>query len=85
MVRLRDAAPHNPALRQELLSQRPPIIAPREKESIFEWIESTGRFESYDLHDSHNDVVTDELEEIIGAPIYELDKEDEWDTAEEEE
>lgn len=83
MVTLRNAAPHNPALRQELLSQRPPIIAPREKESIFEWIESTGRFESYQPHESHDDVVTEELEEIIGAPIYELDKEEEWDTEEE--
>lgn len=70
--------PRNPALRQELLSQKPLVIPPREKESMFEWLESTGRFKPYEADgEIHEYKPVEELEEIIDAPLYGLDKEEE--------
>ncbi|MBE9180913.1 DUF3134 family protein [Oculatella sp. LEGE 06141] len=68
---------NNPALRQEPLSQKAMVIAPREKESLLNWIENTGRFKAYEPTESHDDKVTEELEEIMGSSVYEVDKEDE--------
>jgi hypothetical protein len=69
---------HNPALRQELLSQKPPVIPPRENESMFEWLENTGRFKPYETDEELNPYKPiEELEEIMDAPLYSLDKEEE--------
>jgi hypothetical protein len=67
----------NPALRQELLSQKPLVIPPRENESMFEWLESTGRFKPYETGEEiHQYKPAEELEEIMDAPLYGVDKED---------
>ncbi|NJR64901.1 MAG: DUF3134 family protein [Leptolyngbyaceae cyanobacterium CRU_2_3] len=72
----------NPALREEPLSQKPHIIPPRENESLLNWLEGTGRFKAYEIGELHYDEVAAELEEIIGASIYDSEKEEEeedWD------
>jgi hypothetical protein len=78
------STPRNPALRQELLSQKPLVIPPRENESMFEWLESTGRFKSYEADEPYNYKPTEELEEIIDTPLYALDKEETEDWGSEE-
>jgi spore coat protein CotF len=71
--------PRNPALRQELLSQKPLVIPPRENESMFEWLESTGRFKPYETVEEILYKPVEELEEIMDAPLYGVDKEEEED------
>lgn len=69
---------NNPALREEPMNQKPYIIAPRANESLINWIEDSGRFKPYELAEVPFDDVTAELEEIIGASVYD-DKEEEED------
>jgi Protein of unknown function (DUF3134) len=62
---------HNPALRQESLSQPARIIPPRDMESLFTWIEGTGRFQSNEFDESHDHKVAEELEDIMDSNNYE--------------
>jgi Protein of unknown function (DUF3134) len=65
---------HNPALRQESLNQPARIIPPRELESLFTWIEGTGRFQSNEFNEfdeSHYNKVAEELEDIMDSNHYE--------------
>ena len=66
-----------PALQQEPIGEPASIISPREDESLFRWIQSTGRFIPYESHKSQDNTATDELEDL-------LDKEEELDLEEEE-
>lgn len=71
----------NPALREEPRSQRAQVIPVGEKESLYNWIESTGRFKAYEPDDAHSDLLVDELEEIIDKSAYDLkldDDSEEW-------
>ncbi|HEY9639552.1 MAG TPA: DUF3134 family protein [Coleofasciculaceae cyanobacterium] len=80
MVTLRTPALYsNPALREELLSQKPHIIAPRINESLLNWIEATGRFKAYEpVEIPYDDVAAVELDEILGGTVDEPEEED-WD------
>lgn len=67
---------HNPALQQEPVGEPASIIAPRENESLFRWIKSTGRFmpsQSDKFNDSRE---IDELEDILDQDEEELDAEE---------
>ena len=55
----------NPALQQELIGEPAAIIAPRENESLFRWIKSTGRFMPSQSDRFNDDRVKDELEAIL--------------------
>lgn len=66
-----------PALQEEPIGEPASIITPREDESLFRWIQSTGRFMPYASDKCHDDKATDELEDL-------LDKEEELDLEEEE-
>ena len=55
----------NPALQQEPIGEPAAIIAPRENESLFRWIKSTGRFMPSQSDSFRNDRETDELEDIL--------------------
>ena len=55
----------NPALQQESIGEPAAIIAPRENESLFRWIKSTGRFMPRKSDILHDDKGTDELEDIL--------------------
>jgi hypothetical protein len=56
---------NNPALQQEPIGEPAAIIAPRENESLFRWIKSTGRFMPSKSDSFQSDRATDELEEIL--------------------
>jgi hypothetical protein len=57
----------NPALQEEPIGEPASIIAPRENESLFRWIKSTGRFMSSqtDYFNFNNDKGTDELDAFL--------------------
>ncbi|MEM7557110.1 MAG: DUF3134 family protein [Cyanobacteria bacterium P01_A01_bin.84] len=55
----------NPALQQEPIGEPASIITPRENESLFRWIKSTGRFMPNQSDTFQHDKETDELEEIL--------------------
>ena len=65
----------NPALQQEPIGEPASIIAPRENESLFRWIKSTGRFMPHQSVPFHNDKETNELEDILDRD-EELDAEE---------
>ena len=52
----------NPALQEEPIGEPASIIAPRENESLFRWIKSTGRFMPSQSNCFNNDRGTDELD-----------------------
>ncbi|MGL5807670.1 MAG: DUF3134 family protein [Xenococcaceae cyanobacterium] len=64
----------NPALQQEPIGEPASIIAPREDESIFRWIKSTGRFIPRESNRFNEDKATDELEDLLDQE--ELDEEE---------
>ena len=55
----------NPALQQEPIGEPALIITPRENESLFRWIKSTGRFMPSQLDPLSSDREMDELEDIL--------------------
>lgn len=55
----------NPALQQEPIGEPASIIAPRENESLFRWIKSTGRFMPSQSNPFLHDKEMDELEDIL--------------------
>ena len=55
----------NPALQQEPIGEPAAIITPRENESLFRWIKSTGRFMPSQTETFHHDKEMDELEDIL--------------------
>ena len=55
----------NPALQQEPIGEPASIITPRENESLFRWIKSTGRFMPSQPDPFSSDRETDELEDIL--------------------
>ncbi|MEL7074657.1 MAG: DUF3134 family protein [Cyanobacteria bacterium J06648_1] len=59
--------PINPALQEELIVKPALIITPRENESLFRWIKSTGRFMPSHSERFHDDMMTkaNELENIL--------------------
>lgn len=68
---------NNPALQEEAWDKPIQIILPRENESIYDWIESTGRFKLHEADKSQDDKVTEDLEDILDTPIYNQDLEEE--------
>lgn len=64
----------NPALQRELLGEPASIITPRENESLFRWIKSTGRFMPSYLERFHDDMMTNKLEYLFDQE-EELDEE----------
>ncbi len=55
----------NPALQEESIGEPALIITPRENESLFRWIKSTGRFMPSQSDRFSNDKEMDELEDIL--------------------
>ena len=55
----------NPALQEEPIGEPALIITPRENESLFRWIKSTGRFMPSQSNSFSSDREMDELEEIL--------------------
>ena len=55
----------NPALQQEPIGEPAAIITPRENESLFRWIKSTGRFMPSQSDTFLDDREMNELEDIL--------------------
>jgi len=55
----------NPALHQEPIGEPASIIAPRENESLFRWIKSTGRFMPRQVDPFDNEKQSNELDDIL--------------------
>ncbi len=55
----------NPALQQEPIGEPAAIIAPRENESLFRWIKSTGLFMPSQSDRFNDDRLKNELEAIL--------------------
>jgi hypothetical protein len=68
---------NNPALREEPRTQRAKIISANEQESLYNWLQRTGRFKSGEFDPLHNEKVPEELEDIMEADLYNLPKEEE--------
>ncbi|MGB3650265.1 MAG: DUF3134 family protein [Rivularia sp. (in: cyanobacteria)] len=65
----------NPALHQAPIGEPALIIAPRDSESVFKWIVSSGRFKSHEPDDKcHDNKAANELEELLDHEV-ELDEE----------
>lgn len=65
----------NPALQQEPIGEPASIIAPREDESIFRWIQRNGRFIPRESSRCNDDKAADELEDLLDQE-EELDEEE---------
>lgn len=66
-----------PSLHEEPRNQRAQILLIKESESLYNWIESTGRFKSYESDEVHADDLSEELDDIMEPSIYDLEKEEE--------
>ena len=55
----------NPALQQEPIGEPASIIAPRENESLFRWIKSTGRFMVNQSDKFQADRESNELDDLL--------------------
>lgn len=67
----------NPAFHEEPQSQPARIIPPRDNESLYQWIKSKGRFKVGEIEDDPVAEVVDELDDILGTPVYKLEEEEE--------
>jgi hypothetical protein len=69
---------HNPALREEPRNQ-PLMVSPlTSRESLFSWLESTGRFLINDEIDEAQDhKVPEDLEDVLETEVYALESEEE--------
>lgn len=56
---------NHPALHQAPIGEAALIIAPRDSESVFKWIESSGRFKSHESDKCLSDKPTSEVEDIL--------------------
>lgn len=65
----------NPALQEESIGEPALIITPRENESLFRWIKSTGRFMPSHSERFHDDMMTNKLEDLLDQE-EELDEEE---------
>jgi len=68
---------HNPALSEEPRNQpmkNVPLIA---RESLFSWLESTGRFKVVESDKLQDEKVGEDLDDILDPEIYALEDEEE--------
>lgn len=66
---------NHPALHQALIGEPALIITPRDSESVFKWIVSSGRFKSHEPDKCHDDKAANEVEELLDQE-QELDEEE---------
>ena len=68
---------HNPALSEESRYEPARIIQLTENEPLLNWLKRTGRIKSYESDQSHENDVPEEIENIIGISIIDLEQEEE--------
>ncbi len=67
----------NPALSEESRYEPAQIIQLTGSESLLNWLKRTGRIKSYESDQSHENDVPEEIENIIGISIIDLEQEEE--------
>lgn len=67
---------HNPALYQEPRNQ-PVKTVPLSRESLFSWIENTGRFQTLENDDFQEHKLPDDLDDVLEPEMRILDDEEE--------
>ncbi len=67
---------NNPALSEEPRNQRAKIIITPENESLYNWLERTGRFKPRESEELDDDPIPEDLEDIIDTVIDNLNKEE---------
>ncbi len=65
-----------PGLQQEPIGEPAAIIAPRDGESLYRWIKSTGRFMPSQSDHFSDEKETNELEDILSEDEEELEVEE---------
>jgi hypothetical protein len=68
---------NNPALRQEPWDQDLTILPPIARESLFSWLENTGRFKPYETGEFDADKTSEDLDDILEPDIDLLEDEEE--------
>lgn len=68
---------HSPELYEEPRNQRMKVIPLAPRESLFHWIESSGRFRSSEMDESQDYPIAEELESFLESDSYALDQEEE--------
>jgi hypothetical protein len=68
---------HNPALSEEPRNQpmkNVPLIA---RESLFSWLESTGRFQAVESDELQDQKMVEDIDDILDPEIYTVEDEEE--------
>lgn len=68
---------YNPALYEEPRNQPITVVPPMVRESLFGWLESSGRFKNYEPDEFHGHKVTEDLDDILEPEIYAAESEEE--------
>lgn len=70
---------YNPALHEEPQNQPTKIFPLIPRETLFSWLESSGRFRKNDIEEFQggDDRIPDELDDILEPEIYALENEEE--------
>ncbi|NJO39190.1 MAG: DUF3134 family protein [Cyanobacteria bacterium CRU_2_1] len=68
---------HNPALYEEPLNQPMKVVPPMPRESLFSWLESTGRFQSREIDEFQDHKVPEDLDDILEPEVYVPENEEE--------
>ncbi len=68
----------NPALYEEPLKQPMKAVPPIPRESLFNWLELTGRFHSSEVDDSQDHKLTEDLDDILEPEVYVLENDEEY-------
>jgi hypothetical protein len=66
----------NPALYEEPLNQPVKTVLPVLRESLFGWLERTGRFQSNEVDGFQDHQISEELDDILEPEIYVLEDEE---------
>lgn len=61
----------NPALFEEPLNQLMQAVPPALRESLFSWLERTGRFQSSEGDDFYDHKITEDLDDILEPELLE--------------
>lgn len=66
----------NPALYEEPLNRPMKGAPPALRESLFNWLERTGRFQSSEVDDYQEHKLTEDLDDILEPEIFVLENEE---------
>lgn len=66
----------NPALSEEPINQPMKTVIPVLRESLFSWLERTGRFRSSEVDDLQDHKISEDLNDFLEPDVYVLESEE---------